>query len=222
MKHHACTNKGFTLIEVLMALGIMTLAAICAYDFLRSGLLGFRTLEKESIVQRESSIAFALLSRDLRSSYLSNDDPQTRFVGHPMADGDQISFVRMAGSPDRDPKKESIRYELIADGNTGRSILRRTSGNDFSDFEHSTDLCSGVESFRVKYFDGSSWQDEWGWDAAQNKPFDGIRGLPLVISVHLRFKNSSNETIDETQTIPVMTPLLNSRTFPSPVRGSVE
>src|SRR5689334_8438057 len=105
-------NSGFTLIEVMMALLIMGVAAACSYDILRTGLIRAKHLQAETREKREAAIALALLSRDIRSAFLNSDQAGIRFVGHHDDLGDRLDFYRTGGAINAEPQIEPVSYFL--------------------------------------------------------------------------------------------------------------
>ena len=203
-------TEGFTLLEVLIAFAVLALTASCAYSVLQTSVGRFRRLSRENRGQREASVAVALLSKDLRSALVLSERPDTLFAGHHEALGDRLDFSRAGGLPAPDLAVSFLAYAVDEDVHTGERLLRRTvDGGSDPTRGRSVEVCRHVSRFAVRYFDGESWKDEWGWDASRNKPLSGIRGLPLLVSVDLVIQAPGAERYEESSIIPVMTALLN-------------
>lgn len=204
-------TEGFTLLEVLIALAILGLAASCAYRVLQTSLLRFRQLSRENRGQREAAVALALLSRDIRSALVLSERPDTIFAGHPEALGDRLDFSRAVGGSSPDLGVSTVAYFIDEDVRTGERFLQRSveAGGDAAANARTVEVCRHVARFSVHYFDGESWKDAWGWDATRKKPFAGIRGLPLLVSVDLVLQDAGAGRYEQTCVIPVMTSVLN-------------
>lgn len=192
-----------------MALAIMSVTAACAYDLLRSGLVRFRQMDSLALQKEEASVALTLLSKDIRCAMMSPDRPEIRFVGYANGLGEHLEFYRPGLLSENRESQESIEYLLMANTETGEKILRRTATSNFLDKPRSSDLCDHLQSFEAKFFDGKNWQTTWGWDEAQNKPFEGIRALPLLVAVTLTFTSADHKSWQAQRLIPVMTSVLN-------------
>lgn len=196
-------TDGFTLLEVLIALAVLGLAVVCAGRVLQTSLLRFRRLSRDNRGQRETAVALALLSRDIRSALVLSERADTLFAGHHEAFADRLDFSRAGRLPAPNLPISMVSYFVDEDVRTGERLLRRSADT------RTVDLCGHVSRFTVRYFDGQTWKDEWGWDAGLKKPLAGIRGLPLLVSIDLVIQEAGAESYEETSVIPVMTAVLN-------------
>lgn len=206
MKKHSkryARPNGFSLLEVLIALAIFALAAACSYEALRGSLLRFKSIQVQTVERRETAIALALLAKDIRTGYLDSDNPQSRFVGHVDDLGGHLDFYRTTSLKQSEFKNEPVAYFLTENRQTGRRSLQRKIGN------RTIDLCRNITKFDVRYFDGSTWQDSWCWDAFNKKPYEGIRGLPLMVSIRLVVSTHGSQPLEQYIEVPVMTSFLN-------------
>lgn len=195
---------GFTFVEVMIAVSIVTLAAVCSSDVLRTGIDRYRKFEARTLARREAAVALQVLARDVRSAFFSGDDPEFWFVGAQNGEYDRLEFFRCGGSIETDPLVESVVFGVEPGPNGGRlhKIIVDEQGN-----ARRIHLCSGVRTFELSYFDGRVWKEEWGWDALEERPFDGIRGLPQAVSVRISFEGKFSSEFRAF--VPVMVSLLN-------------
>lgn len=207
--YYARSRNGFTLVEVLLTFAIAGVAMASASSILKTVLYQFHDWQRISAQERESSIAFNLLSADIRGAFFSAEQSQLKFVGHREELGDALELCRIADREGDQLAMEFIRYELEEDHASGMRVLRRTAQNLINTNQKKTDLCPSVKSFHVTYFDGSVWSKDWAWDDRLKKPFDGIKGLPLLVSIELIWEETPHQTRSITKTIPVMTTFLN-------------
>jgi hypothetical protein len=95
-------------------------------------------------------------------------------------------------------------------GHTTWSLWRRTAtAADAANSKDRTLVCEGVTAFKVEAFDGEKWATEWGWDPAARRASEGIRGLPLLVSVQLDFGDAEKKSGSFKRVLPVMTSVLN-------------
>ncbi len=180
---HLKQSKGFSLIELMIALVVLGFAVAAGFSALRSGLDRLTRLRDAADRDGDAAIALALLAKDARAAMLDDARP-TLFVGyHDDATGKDRLQLSLADA--------DVEYFVAAD-----RVLRRRTG------ARTVKLCTNVDRFKFNFFDGISWKSEWGWDDERHRPYAGIRGLPVALRVTLD---------DTTVTMPIMTALLNAR-----------
>lgn len=182
--------NAFTLPEVVLAIALLALAAAAGFDALRAARVRLGAIQENAERQSDQAIALALLGKDLRCAILPEDDPASLFIGSKRLDFSRTGVSGDAGSGDT----VEVGYFLEPEAGTGIPALWRWTEN------RTALLCPYVTDFELRYFDGETWSDRWGWDEENKRPVQGIRGLPLMVSVRL------NGT---TVVFPVMTALLN-------------
>jgi hypothetical protein len=195
---------GFTLIEILLAAGLMALFAATAAPALRGLLRKSGGASDESV-----RAAVTLLARDVRSAYLSPDDPRTRFVLRRENGASRLDFVRAAGLGD-DPSPVVCGYVVTTEADGRHALWRRISGDldgNFLEGGRRSFLCGDVVRFDIRAFDGTEWRDVLGWDARRQAPTAGVRGLPLAVTVRLS-AGPASDPVDVAETVPLMAPLL--------------
>ncbi len=195
--------RGTTLVELLIALGILALAIAAGHAALRAGSLRYRQIRRETEVSARRDRALAHLARDLRCAYLTSEETETFFVGRRdfPPESSRLHFYRAAPSEGRDI--EEVEYRLEREAPAGAYLLSRRTK------EAKRVLCEKVARFQVRYFDGEAWREEWGWDGREQRPTRGIRGLPLLVAVELVLEGEDAVSAERKTVFPVMTVLLN-------------
>ncbi len=199
-----------------MALSVLGLLTIATYDILRSGLWRLQRWSSDVLTQDETAVAIALLSRDIRSAYLSNDKSETYFVGTPSSGpkNNRVDFTRRAADSEtnQNPLWE-VGYFLDVGTSPGQLDLCRrwqqTADGVPMEGGVIRHLLSGVRSLQIQYFDGASWSDQWNWNRETLQPMKGIRGLPLFVKVTMVIDSSN---APQQWIVPVMTAVLR-KTF---------
>lgn len=100
---------GFTLLELLVALGISALVLVSSYSTLRIGWLSYGRLDSQSHVQQNLRSGLYKLSRELRPSFVFNQDNKEKAVGFKGAK-EAMSFITLISSKD----KEANTYVEVA------------------------------------------------------------------------------------------------------------
>ena len=178
--------RGFTLVEVLIAMAITTLISVVAYTGLSSALSGAESLRSASGRAHDINQTLAMLSRDLR-----------QVVNRPVVDEfGQVVPALMGGEMAREPLAltragwhnstaaprstlQRVRWWL-EDERLWRGyfpVLDRTAGTEPVE----TAILEGVERFELKFLsslsavesdrndviDRRNWQDSWIADLSQ-------------------------------------------------------
>jgi len=202
---------GFTLIEVLLALGICALVLIV----ISSVFAGALHLEQSASASLDESLpierAMNLLRRDLKNAV-----PPGGMLAGPMQSGSleggvdansgiQIYTTTGLITPNAPwGEIQKVTYGLQAPGDataagTGKDLVRTVSRNLLSTTtldEEDQFLASGVESLNFSYFDGANWLDTWDDTTETN--------LPIAVRVSLQLAaKDSNQTRPEPMQILV-------------------
>lgn len=172
MQHRAIGN-GFTLLEMLVAMALMSMLAAAIYGSTTIAFRGRRAAERGLEPARRSSAAIRMLQADLESAVGAAGLLAGPFVGED-ADGrdgepaDAVTFHSLSRDQALgDPPSAIVRLEVLLaeDDETGEMMLvRRTTRNLLAPEEPDAvqqTLCRRVRSFDVAYFDGTSWQASW-------------------------------------------------------------
>jgi general secretion pathway protein J len=165
-------TRAFTLLEVLVAVGLLAMVSLLMYEAIR---LTFRAREEIGRVEELShsaQVALRRLSSDISMAYLSNhvnpNNPTTTtlFVGK----GDSLLFSYMGHERRRRGSRESdqgvVEYRLERDRDGSRSLMRReksTPDTEPGSGGVKETLVSGIKEFRLLYWDakGEDWKDDW-------------------------------------------------------------
>src|SRR4051812_29868292 len=87
-------SDGLTLIELLMAMAIITCISAAGYDVARALSLKLANIPDRSNADGGVRMALNLLAQDLRCAYLSAGNDNLSFVGRPDAGFWRLDFVR--------------------------------------------------------------------------------------------------------------------------------
>lgn len=200
-------QAGLTQIELLMAVTVMGATLTCAFDALKIGRLRLEQTVAQSVLDSAGRTAFNIIARDIRCAYIDPNRHDTCFAAPPdKTSFAQLDFTRATPTSDVDQDYTTIGYRVKRNATTNEPELWRQKNNGDSL------LAGGVRAFDLKFFDGETWRNDWGWNQAEHRPAKGIRGLPLLVSVHLAL-TSDGADFDVTRRIPVMTSVINRQIY---------
>ena len=172
IQHRVIRSRGFTLLEIIMAVAILATMAIAIYRFVQSNMIAMRLSAtavaadaryeglREILSQQWQSLPTgkgALLGDAFKLSDRERDEVRWICSAGPglmtrYAAGDYVVSLRLQPS-----KKESNEYDL--------GILRKPQGDSSltNANESWIPLIEDVQAFQVRYFDSrlNAWVDKW-------------------------------------------------------------
>ncbi|PLX85324.1 MAG: hypothetical protein C0617_04430 [Desulfuromonas sp.] len=180
----ARSEKGFTLLEVMLAVTITTVVLLTIYGVFTSVSRAKDRMESEGEGYHQARVLFDRIGREIRGTFYNNRDPRTRFEGGVDADGDPFLILSTtAVSPQSGPGAGIVvvRYRLEGDPgrDEGKKVLLRseyplfdTDGEDRPTYR----LATGITGMRVRFYRNDVWYEEW--DAEEER-------LPQMMEVLL-------------------------------------
>ncbi|MBN1384583.1 MAG: prepilin-type N-terminal cleavage/methylation domain-containing protein [Elusimicrobia bacterium] len=187
------SSSGFTLLEMTVTVTILLVVIGAVYA---SFWIGIKTYKKQSEINNVSQnirIAFHLISRDLRCSFLSMIDDNARFLG-----GDtRLDFAVFLKD-----KINDVSYYIDDDLLTPESGLQRRVGG------RNSELAPLITAMNLKYYDGKQWLDSWGIDKL-GQPIDKFRKIPRAVKVMFTLTESGGREKVFTTVVPVLTNAYN-------------
>jgi prepilin-type N-terminal cleavage/methylation domain-containing protein len=199
-------SSAFTLLELLVAMVLMVVAAACLYTALYTG---FRARRSASFAVEPTSLginAIDLLKQDI-SGVLTPDGVLagafvgTDSVGSKGVDADSLEFYTTHIYADDEQLiggLGKIEIVLEEDGDTEDGtyrLLRRVTTNLLPPRTVDPDeqvLCRSVVSLNLRYFDGDGWLDDWDSAADANS-------LPQAVEVDIEIAHDTDSDTKEPQ-----------------------
>jgi type II secretion system protein J len=201
MKRTLRQSRGFTLLELIVAMTMIVVISAALYSSLNAAFRGKRAAERAITPIRAASVAMGIFERNLANVMLPhletlNLESEVFYLAGPFqaqtqSDSSWISFYTMGSENTPDiPLSEGVRrveYTVVSDGNAP-ALVRRVARNILSgDFnipaEEEEILCENVRSFTLRYFDGVDWYD--AWDSTQMVDINGAPAIPMVVQMEL-------------------------------------
>jgi general secretion pathway protein J len=187
-------SRGFTLLEVLLAMAILTIVASAVYaSFATAG----RMVEQAGEVRDGTDLARTLLARitsDIANVYVNPGMTETFLLGRKVEDEEQrkrydgiylttLTNWRKPESREMELWEVGYYFQDRPDGK-GRVLFRkekRELSKDAPPLEGTTDyeLTDTVADLRFRYYTGSTWSDEWDTRTQGRVP----RAVEIILSL---------------------------------------
>ena len=162
----AHTDKGFTLIEVLVAVTLLATIAAIVFGSLISTTRAVDTGREHATKEQRLRQILRLMAEEISLSKKDNAFPWIGMNG--MQDGqpaDTLAFLAISRGSATVSVKESENVRVVYTRERDR-LIRFTRRNLYGLTDESvdqTDLADRVSGFNIRYYDGQSriWLDEW-------------------------------------------------------------
>lgn len=181
---------GFTLIEVLVTVGILAILATLAALTLESTFRIVRASEDGHDREHQARICLALIAQDLMMARLQRRFPwSTRNAEREGQPSDVLAFVSASHVRYR-PNAAEADLTRVLYTREGDRLIRVSLRNIFGVLPAAlerVEVATGVAAFNVRYYDSvsSAWVDEW--DGQSRKV------LPRAVMIELTLLNSRKE-----------------------------
>jgi general secretion pathway protein J len=207
-------SRGFTLIEVMLAMAIMTFVTALLWGSFSS--MSKTKTRVENTQERTHTIRVALMrmTREIEMAFISDNDRsgveehRTMFVGTTGGSFDKLRFSWFghqrlrADRPEADTSLVSYFSEPDAESrmitNLMRRETRRLETKDPDKIPGETYiLCPDVTSVKFSYYDfiKKEWKEEWNTIGA-----DGLKYLPTQVRISLKFLDERRQEVTFTST----------------------
>jgi len=198
MSRRAAKPEAFTLLELLVAMTLMVVAASCLYSALYTGFKARRSAISAVEPTALAINAIELLKQDIYGVLSPSGVLAGAFVGIDSygangVDSDSLEFFTTHIYADDDyPAGGLGKIELALEEDTDEDhenyrLVRRVTSNLLPPRTIEADdqvLCRNVTSLNLLYFDGDGWVDEWDSTADANS-------LPLAVQIDIRIANNA-------------------------------
>ena len=190
-------QRAFTLLELLIAMTMMSIIALSLYTSMSIGFKARESAERRVEKGRAAEIAIELIRGMLTSSLIPKGILAGEFEGVDEQDeygydADSLVFYAADYNPAEDELACDIeKVELgmsVREDTEERVIVRKITTNLLSpktlDPEEEV-LCGGVRSWNLRYYDGNDWADEW--DSSDND-----NALPKAVEITIVLEDSDS------------------------------
>lgn len=185
--------RGFTLIEILIAIVIISLLLTTVFGVFSSVSGTQQRLEREGGEHHLARVLLDRIGRELRGAYLSNNR-QTLFSAGNEEGRPTLTFTTTTDTPYGDTRAglAVVRYRLEgAVPDAGLTLLRgeRQLFSENEEFPREHRLTDTIRKFELRYYDHGSWDTDWPAEK---------RALPQLVEVTLTLGGEAAETIFRT------------------------
>ena len=214
-------RRGFTLIEILVAVGLLAMLAALMYGVIQSMFATSDDTDDMVETNHMARVSMERITRDLSQAYLSLNQGElertrTVFIG----ERDRVVFCYVGNIPVHVNANETdqgvIEYKLggASEDRDGSDLIRRFKPMIDDDPEDGGDelvIATGVKRLRFWYWNelDHDWEDDW---RAEDPLIDEEPGFELPTRVRIQlvlFDKARQEWVFETQTTVYITrPLL--------------
>jgi general secretion pathway protein J len=189
------TVRGFTLLELLVALAVFAILATAAYSGLRNVLFTRVAVEAQSQRLAAVQLAFHRLGQDIeqaaprgiRDEY---GEPQAAMLGDPLTDEPLILTRAGWDNPLGQPRASLQRVVYrVRDGQLWRlhwPVLDRGSLIE----PRETRVLDQLREFRIRFLDqNESWRNDWPPPASDDSSPRDLNALPRAVEISLTLED---------------------------------
>jgi type IV pilus assembly protein PilW len=198
------TDKGFTIVELLVVMAIAGLALTGVLATFRSQQKSYSVQDKVVVMQQNLRVGMYLMEREIRMAGF-NPTNNSAFNGFLLAEDDEIQFQRddnengASSSSTTDPDERTT-YGINTSGNLGRASYDGSKSN----------VSENVDALNFVYLDNNSAVLNSGFTHVSSGDLDKIRGVQITMIVrapeidpdysnNIVYRNQQNEVILSSQ-----------------------
>lgn len=190
--HIKFPSKGFTLLEILIGIALLSVLVLTLYGSFFTVLRGQSAIDNELEMSRAATRFIDTFSREIHAASFKTNNPKTGFIGERVEitgkSADRLTFTTIIyptfreGSPSSDFL--SIRYS-VEEWPDKKLALYKEAWNPYTgEGGIKAEVMDGIEGFEISYFNGKDWVKVW--DASLEK------GLPKAVRVRIEVKDKGD------------------------------
>jgi len=179
-------NKGFTIIEVLVSLAILSMIALVSSNILKSSLATEQQTKQHLDSIKELNLASTIVRRDIRqivnvsSKDFYGNDMYGTFISPINSQSLMFSSNIKSLSDEKSPIKR-IQYELV-DGTLNRKQFFSSNPYEPDDYTN-TELINNIDYLEFTYLYENSWHESWPISLITSKK------IPTLIKIEFSKQN---------------------------------
>lgn len=174
------SNKGFTLLEVLVAIALASLLMVSIYGVFSTGSAAKEQVEKQASALHLARVLSTRLGRELLG--LSLDTPPGKSIlsgGNNSQREPWIEFLTSSSGGDL-PGMRWLSYRLGPDQDQRLTLWRADKGLNDANGATEERLAQKIDKLTFSFFDGTNWRNEW------NSSTDG---RPILVKVAIELSD---------------------------------
>lgn len=176
-------NRGFTLIEILIALAILAMIVASTFTIFRSSAKSWQKGEIRTERYHNARTAIGRMSQELSQAVMTGN-AECRFTG---AKG-EVKFISFMSTRAEVFEPSEITYWLDKEN---KYLMRNGDiepDYDFSTQDYSDILADGISELEFSYYDGSAWNDTWDSSASEDD-----KVLPKAVKIKIKVEDKSGK-----------------------------
>lgn len=198
-------NKGFTLVELMLAILVLAIMMALVYGVVVSTVQAAHRIEEITLGTEIGPSILTRIREDLEAALIPNDKAEF-FAGYDRkgngGDRDRLDFVSavMSYGAERDGEDplfhgvNELGYQLQDSRRDANYAVLYRREDYFLDAEplkggRLTELYDRVKHFNLEFFDGEKWRTEWSAKKEKNQ-------LPKAVKIELKIVVDERETRD--------------------------
>lgn len=166
----AARSRAFTLVELLVAVSISAMVLGAAYLCLHASLSSQKLIEDRADAAQRARVALDLLKADLQVATPLSPDSEFLGMSRMLGDveADNLDFATHHYTPQRPGEGDFCEISYFVDRSPENGSFSLWRRRDVSpDLEllaggSRDEIAQHIQGFRVEYYDGLFWYDEWG------------------------------------------------------------
>lgn len=210
-------SRGLTLLEIMVAVGVLALVAMMIYGTLDGMSSSRRNLEYASERQHQGRSALTRMAREIQSAFVSLHRPidasqpfqRTAFIGTDRGSFDRLDFTSFSHLRISEGAHESDQNELSyfasRDPQTGVTDLARRESRYIDEYPERGGvvqvLAQDVLSFELAYFDPLTGDWKTSWDTTQETGL--AERLPSQVKIELVLARAGGEPMRFVTKVPI-------------------
>ncbi len=177
-------RRGFTLVEILIALAILAMIVASTFTIFRSSSISWQKGEERSQRYHTARVAMGRMEIEISQAVIS-ENSLCRFNGG----ASEIKFVSFVSTAEGVFELAEIGYWLDED----EKLLMRNEDidpdYDFLTQDHSDILADNISELEFSYYDGALWSSEWdSEDEAEETSEQETGVLPKAVKIKIKIE----------------------------------
>jgi len=196
-------KKGFTLVEILIALAILAVIVTSTFVIFRSSTESWQKGEKRSERYHNARVAVGKMSTEISQAVMS-ENRLSKFIGN----NEEVGFVSFVSTAEGIFELVEIEYWLDKDR---RFLMRNEDIDPDFDFltqDNSDILAENITLLEFSYYDGLTWSEAWNLSENEEDGEEEIEidesVLPKAVKIKIKVEDKSGK---ESETFEVVTHL---------------
>lgn len=191
-------NKGFTLIEIILAIAIFSMMISIIYVSFFGSINTMNSCEDSLKLYQTARLIFERMTKEINCAFISSANENIAFIGVDGIDrgspSDTLNFTSTFYSETGEGVKEGGLSEIgyfcaFESPEKGLLFWRKDTPPDEDPEEGgmTLELSEQINGLNFSYYNGSSWQEDW--DSRDNHL------LPKFVSVKITLPDTNEETV---------------------------